>query len=294
MNLQRQTAQNSPHSRRTSWVWSTKSNERNDHLYGRRTGSLRAKPGIHTDTESTRARCTATPRGLRRLHRAADLRAFPDRQGFFPSLAFLEQTQVRRSPHLDKSGQHAAHALQKRSTATSLSPSQLSRLRLVAVPGPAARRDSGARRSSGGRRPARGTRPRSGAGHGVRGAGGGTPRPLSPLTRPRLRARGSASRGCQPGPRPPQAAAADGTSQPAPRSPDTYPHHPRARRRGRGVARERPVLSLRSSAPESAEDPEMAEQREPRSAAAAPPIGRGGRAGGGARRAGAGGGDSGR
>lgn len=113
MNLQRQTAQNSPHSRRTSWVWSTKSNERNDRLYGRRTGSLRAKPGIHTDTESTRARCTATPRGLRRLHRAADLRAFPDRQGFFPSLAFLEQTQVRRSPHLDKSGQHAAHALQK-------------------------------------------------------------------------------------------------------------------------------------------------------------------------------------
>lgn len=86
MNLQRQTAQNSPHSRRTSWVWSTKSNERNDRLYGRRTGSLRAKPGIHTDTESTRARCTATPRGLRRLHRAANLRAFPDRQGFFSPL----------------------------------------------------------------------------------------------------------------------------------------------------------------------------------------------------------------
>lgn len=174
-----------------------------------------------------------------------------------------------------------------RNAATSLSTSQLSLPWLAALPG--------ARRRDGAAAPA--VVPGEGAQRSAaRRAWGAEPAGREAAPRRGLSAR-SHRLDLGPGPLPPArppAAAADGTSQPAPRSPHTYPHHPRARRRGRGVARERPVLSLRSSAPESAENPEMAEQREPRSAAAAPPIGRRGRAGGGARRAGAGGGDSGR
>lgn len=72
------------------------------------------------------------------------------------------------------------------------------------------------------------------------------------------------------------AAAGDGTSQPAPRSSNTYPHHPRPRRQRIGEGAKQPVLCLRSSVPKPTRASEMAEQREPRSVATASPIGRGG------------------
>lgn len=52
--------------------------------------------------------------------------------------------------------------------------------------------------------------------------------------------------------RPGHAAAAttgDGTSQPAPRNPDTYPHHPRARRQGSGEGAARPLPPQLRAAP---------------------------------------------
>jgi len=75
-----------------------------------------------------------------------------------------------------------------------------------------------------------------------------------------------------------------GMGRPSPPLAARTPTHTIPEPGGRGVARERPVLSLSGSEPAPA--PEMAEQREPRSAATAPPIGRGAGGGRGSARGG--------
>ncbi|XP_031458471.1 uncharacterized protein LOC116234828 [Phasianus colchicus] len=193
---QRQTTQNSPHSRRIAGVWSPESRERNYCLHDRRTGARKPSKASIATRKALGPAARPARAGFAGAFGAADLRAFPDgKEMLSPGTPRADTSTEKPPPSQTCAARGPRPAEPKHETRPRRS--LRANFRFPGWPQRRGRRRGGAAAPAvaqgGGAQPSA-----------ARGAGGGSPpRPLSPLAPSRPRARAPAAASPAPGPRPP-------------------------------------------------------------------------------------------